>query len=131
LVARLERNRESFGSELQRKSNPTQDSSVAGEKKIGNTDGIRRHASGGEPKKQTLANRNRTRRRPSGVHALAETKPGRAESNGRRPKPCGWILRHREEKSPHGLESKPKFTPKMEISDPKREDQEQPKLRIF
>jgi hypothetical protein len=33
--------------------------------------------------------------------------------------------------SPHGRESKPKITPKMKILDPKREDQEQPKLRFF
>jgi hypothetical protein len=67
---------------------------------------------------------------PSACFVEGEYGPGRTDGR-RQNKTRGWILRCREEKIPHGLESTPKITPKMKISDPKREHQEHPKLRFF
>jgi hypothetical protein len=54
------------------------------------------------------------------AHTSWKANTGRAEqTEGGKNKTRGWILRRREEKIPHRLESTPKITPKMKISDPK------------
>jgi hypothetical protein len=78
----------------------------------------------------TRQSRRRAIGNPSACFVEGEYGPGRTDE-GSKNKTRGWILRRREEKIPLGLESTPKITPKMKISDPKQEHQEHPKFRFF
>jgi hypothetical protein len=78
----------------------------------------------------TRRSRRRAIGNPSACFVEGEYGPGRTDE-GSKNKTHGWILRRREEKIPHGLESTPKITPKMKISDPKQEHHEHPKFRFF